>query len=84
MRNAVNFGAVPPLESMFNFGAAMLRMRRITARITARVSRTDSAMNLETAVGLAVTQQMKCAVVMNCSTHAACPAVPSGQLRFPG
>jgi len=30
--------------------------------------------NLETALGRAVTQQVKCAVVMNCSTHAACPA----------
>ena len=42
MRNAVNFGAVPPAEVAFDFRAAMLRMRRITARI----SRTDSAMNL--------------------------------------
>ena len=42
MRNAVNFGALPPAEVGFDFQAAMLRMRRITARI----SRTDSAMNL--------------------------------------
>ena len=42
MRNAVNFGALPPAEVEFDFRAAMLRMRRITARI----SRTDSAMNL--------------------------------------
>jgi len=42
MRNAANFGAVPPAELVFDFRAAMLRMRRITARI----SRTDSAMNL--------------------------------------
>jgi pyruvate/2-oxoglutarate dehydrogenase complex dihydrolipoamide dehydrogenase (E3) component len=42
MRNAVNFGALPPAEVRFDFKAAMLRMRRITAR----VSRTDSAMNL--------------------------------------
>ncbi len=42
MRNAVNFGALPPVEPGFDFKAAMLRMRRITAR----VSRSDSAMNL--------------------------------------
>ncbi len=42
MRNAVNFGALPPAEVGFDFKAAMQRMRRITARI----SRTDSAMNL--------------------------------------
>ena len=42
MRNAANFGVVPPAEVRFDFRAAMLRMRRITARI----SRTDSAMNL--------------------------------------
>jgi len=42
MRNAVNFGALPPAEFGFDFPAAMRRMRRITARI----SRTDSAMNL--------------------------------------
>ena len=42
MRNATNFGAVPPADMAFDFGAAMLRMRRITTRI----SRTDSAMNL--------------------------------------
>lgn len=42
MRNAVNFGGLPPTELAFDFPAAMLRMRRITARI----SRTDSAMNL--------------------------------------
>ncbi len=42
MRNAENFGGVPPAEFAFDFRAAMLRMRRITARI----SRTDSAMNL--------------------------------------
>jgi pyruvate/2-oxoglutarate dehydrogenase complex dihydrolipoamide dehydrogenase (E3) component len=42
MRNAVNFGALPPAEVDFDFRAAMVRMRRITAR----VSRTDSAMNL--------------------------------------
>jgi pyruvate/2-oxoglutarate dehydrogenase complex dihydrolipoamide dehydrogenase (E3) component len=42
MRNAVNFGGLPPAEMAFDFKAAMLRMRRITARI----SRTDSAMNL--------------------------------------
>ena len=42
MRDATNFGAVPPAERVFDFRAAMLRMRRITARI----SRTDSAMNL--------------------------------------
>ena len=42
MRNAVNFGALPPVELRFDFRAAMLRMRRITARI----SRSDSAMNL--------------------------------------
>ena len=42
MRNAVNFGVLPPAEVRFDFKTAMLRMRRITAR----VSRTDSAMNL--------------------------------------
>ncbi len=42
MRNAVNFGAVPPAAPVFDFAAAMRRMQRITARI----SRTDSAMNL--------------------------------------
>lgn len=42
MRNATNFGVVPPAQLVFDFRAAMLRMRRITAR----VSRTDSAMNL--------------------------------------
>ena len=42
MRNAVNFGAVAPSEVVFDFAAAMLRMRRITTRI----SRNDSAMNL--------------------------------------
>jgi pyruvate/2-oxoglutarate dehydrogenase complex dihydrolipoamide dehydrogenase (E3) component len=42
MRNAVNFGALPPAELRFDFKAAMLRM----GRITARVSRSDSAMNL--------------------------------------
>ena len=42
MRNAVNFGALPPAEAGLDFKAAMLRMRRITAR----VSRSDSAMNL--------------------------------------
>ena len=42
MRNAANFGAMPPTELAFDFRAAMLRMRRITARI----SRRNSAMNL--------------------------------------
>ena len=42
MRNAANFGVVPPGEVGFDFRAAMLRMRRITARI----GRSDSAMNL--------------------------------------
>ena len=42
MRNAENFGALPPAEVAFDFRAAMLRMRRITTRI----SRNDSAMNL--------------------------------------
>jgi len=42
MRNAANFGVVPPAQVGVDFRAAMLRMRRITARI----SRTDSAMNL--------------------------------------
>ncbi len=42
MRNAENFGVGPPPVVAFDFRAAMLRMRRITARI----SRTDSAMNL--------------------------------------
>ena len=42
MRNAETFGAVPPTEPQVDFRAAMLRMRRITTRI----SRNDSAMNL--------------------------------------
>jgi pyruvate/2-oxoglutarate dehydrogenase complex dihydrolipoamide dehydrogenase (E3) component len=42
MRHAVNFGAVPAAAMAFDFSAAMLRMRRITAR----VSRNDSALNL--------------------------------------
>jgi pyruvate/2-oxoglutarate dehydrogenase complex dihydrolipoamide dehydrogenase (E3) component len=42
MRNAANFGALPPTELRLDFRAAMLRMRRITDRI----SRNDSAMNL--------------------------------------
>jgi pyruvate/2-oxoglutarate dehydrogenase complex dihydrolipoamide dehydrogenase (E3) component len=42
MRNAENFGAVPPADMVFDFRAAMLRMRRITTRI----SRNHSAMNL--------------------------------------
>lgn len=42
MRNAANFGVTPPPDVAFDFRAAMLRMRRITAR----VSRTYSAMNL--------------------------------------
>jgi pyruvate/2-oxoglutarate dehydrogenase complex dihydrolipoamide dehydrogenase (E3) component len=42
MRNAVNFGAIAPTEVASDFSAAMLRMRRITTRL----SRTDSAMNL--------------------------------------
>ena len=42
MRNAANFGAVAPTEVVFDFRAAMLRMRGITTRI----SRNDSAMNL--------------------------------------
>ena len=42
MRNAVNFAVVPPAVVQFDFRAAMLRMRRITVRI----SRTESAMNL--------------------------------------
>jgi pyruvate/2-oxoglutarate dehydrogenase complex dihydrolipoamide dehydrogenase (E3) component len=42
MRDAENFGALPPAERCFDFPSAMLRMRRITARI----SRTNSAMNL--------------------------------------
>jgi len=42
MRNAANFGAVAPPEIGFDFPAAMRRMRRITAR----VSRVSSAMNL--------------------------------------
>jgi pyruvate/2-oxoglutarate dehydrogenase complex dihydrolipoamide dehydrogenase (E3) component len=42
MRNAENFGVASPAVVQFDFRAAMLRMRRITARI----SRTDSAMNL--------------------------------------
>ena len=42
MRNAANFGVTPPPEVACDFRAAMRRMRRITARI----SRTDSAMNL--------------------------------------
>jgi len=42
MRNGPNFGVAVPAECPFDFPAAMLRMRRITAR----VSRGDSAMNL--------------------------------------
>ncbi len=42
MRSAVNFGAVAPSEVVVDFSAAMLRMRRITTRI----SRNTSAMNL--------------------------------------
>ena len=42
MRNAANFGVVPPPPVELDFRAAMLRMRRVTARI----SRSDSAMNL--------------------------------------
>ena len=42
MRDAENFGAVAPAEVLFDFRAAMQRMRRITTRI----SRNDSAMNL--------------------------------------
>lgn len=42
MRHAANFGAVAPAEIVFDFPAAMRHMRRITAR----VSRTSSAMNL--------------------------------------
>jgi len=42
MRNAENFGVVAPTALAFDFRAAMLRMRRITTRI----SRSDSAMNL--------------------------------------
>jgi pyruvate/2-oxoglutarate dehydrogenase complex dihydrolipoamide dehydrogenase (E3) component len=42
MRHAENFGGLAPADVGFDFKAAMLRMRRITARI----SRTDSAMNL--------------------------------------
>lgn len=42
MRNAENFGVTSPAEVAFDFAAAMRRMRRVTARI----SRRDSAMNL--------------------------------------
>ncbi|AMM23546.1 mercuric reductase [Variovorax sp. PAMC 28711] len=42
MRNAENFGVASPAEVAFDFAAAMRRMRRVTARI----SRRDSAMNL--------------------------------------
>jgi pyruvate/2-oxoglutarate dehydrogenase complex dihydrolipoamide dehydrogenase (E3) component len=42
MRNAESFGALTPTGVVFDFAAAMLRMRRITTRI----SRNDSAMNL--------------------------------------
>ncbi|MEO8858350.1 MAG: mercuric reductase [Burkholderiaceae bacterium] len=42
MRNAKNFGALAPTAPVFDFAAAMLRMRHITTRI----SRNDSAMNL--------------------------------------
>lgn len=42
MRNAENFGGVAPAQVVFDFPAAMQRMRRITTRI----SRNDSAMNL--------------------------------------
>lgn len=42
MRNAENFGALVPTAPVFDFAAAMLRMRHITTRI----SRNDSAMNL--------------------------------------
>ena len=45
LRDAKNFGGGPPPESTFDFRAAMLRMRRITSRI----SRNDSAMNLSRA-----------------------------------
>ncbi len=42
MRNAENFGALAPTAPVFDFRAAMLRMRHITTRI----SRNVSAMNL--------------------------------------
>ncbi len=42
MRNAENFGVTAPGDAAFDFAAAMQRMRRVTARI----SRRDSAMNL--------------------------------------
>ena len=42
MGNSVNFGVAPRGETPFDFAAAMLRIRRVTARI----SRGDSAMNL--------------------------------------
>jgi pyruvate/2-oxoglutarate dehydrogenase complex dihydrolipoamide dehydrogenase (E3) component len=42
MRNAETFGAVPPDDMAFDFRLAMQRMRRITTRI----SRNNSAMNL--------------------------------------
>jgi pyruvate/2-oxoglutarate dehydrogenase complex dihydrolipoamide dehydrogenase (E3) component len=42
MRNATNFGALPPEHLAFDFRAAMVRMRRINDRI----SRRESAMNL--------------------------------------
>ena len=42
MRNAENFGVTSQAEPAFNFATAMRRMRRVTGRI----SRRDSAMNL--------------------------------------
>lgn len=42
MRNATNFGVLPPENLAFDFRAAMVRMRRINDRI----SRRESAMNL--------------------------------------
>ncbi|MDP4078949.1 mercuric reductase [Acidovorax sp. A1169] len=42
MRNSVNFGVASAGETPFDFAGAMLRMRRVTARI----SRSDAAMNL--------------------------------------
>lgn len=42
MRDAANFGAIAPTGMRFDFRSAMLRMRRITTRI----SRNASAMNL--------------------------------------
>lgn len=42
LRNAPKFGVACPAETPFDFAAAMRRMRRVTAR----VSRSDSAMNL--------------------------------------